>query len=154
MEKIIDLFFIINLLLISYTDYKSCEIPDALNLFILLLKGIKIFFFNYSFENSIIGFGVYPIILLVIYGYVSNIVGKELIGFGDVKLLSSIGFYIGYSSLFAVVYYYNIICLVGIVLCYVILKIVKKKEIRGIQIPFAPIVCLALFVLEVLEVTK
>lgn len=154
MEYIIDIIFLLILFRISYIDYKLYKIPNRLSLLILILKVIKIIFYNYNFENSVIGLGVYPLILLFLYGYCSDLIGKELIGFGDIKLVGSIGFYLGYKSLYNIIYYYNIICLVGITLCFIIIKIIKKENIRGIKIPFAPIVCLSLVILKVLEVTK
>ncbi|MFK4786059.1 prepilin peptidase [Fusobacterium sp. MFO224] len=151
MEKIIDLIFVIDLVVISFIDCKIYRIPNILNLWILFLKIIKIVFFGYSFESSIIGMGVYPIILLIIYGYISDYYKKELIGFGDIKLVSSIGFYVGYISLGQVITYYNIISLVGITLYYIIFKISKIKKIREAKLPFAPIVSLSIITFKILE---
>ena len=72
-------------------------------------------------------------------------------GFGDIKLVSSIGFYVGYISLGQVITYYNIISLVGITLYYIIFKISKIKKIREAKLPFAPIVSLSIITFKILE---
>lgn len=151
MEIIVDILFVGDLLFISLVDYKKYIIPNSLNLGILFLKTIKILLFGSNFEDSIIGMGVYPIILLIIYGYVSDFFGKELMGFGDIKLVASIGFYNGYTSIFQVMIFYNIISVVGILIYIIMLKFSKEKDLRDRKLPFSPIVILSYFIFKISE---
>ncbi|MFA6708170.1 MAG: prepilin peptidase [Fusobacterium sp.] len=151
MTMVIDVLFVIDLILICYIDSKKYIIPNILNLGIIFLKFIKIMFFNFSFEISYIGMGVYPIILLFIYGYISDFYNMELIGFGDVKLMASIGFYNGYNSIFEVMTYYNIISIMGILIYLIIRKTKLKKDLVEKKLAFAPTIILAYFILKISE---
>lgn len=151
MEIVVDILFVMNLVFISTIDYKKYSIPNSLNLGILVLKSIKIILFDFNFESSFIGMGVYPITLLIIYGYGSDFYNKELVGFGDIKLIASIGFYNGYSSIYGVMMYYNIISVVGISIYIIILKFAKEKDLKDRKLPFAPIIIFSYFILKILE---
>lgn len=151
MVMIINILFIIDLIFICYIDSKKYIIPNTLNLGIIFLKMLKIIFFNFSFEASFIGMGVYPIILLFIYGYISEIYKVELIGFGDVKLMMSIGFYNSYTSIFEVMTYYNIISIIGIFIYLIVVKVRRKRNSVETQLAFAPIIISSYFILKILE---
>jgi len=151
MVTIINILFIIDLIFICYIDSKKYIIPNTLNLGIVFLKMLKIIFFNFSFEASFIGMGVYPIILLFIYGYISEIYKVELIGFGDVKLMMSIGFYNSYTSIFQVMTYYNIISIIGIFTYLIVVKVRRKRDSVETKLAFAPIIILSYFILNILE---
>ena len=151
MVTIINILFIIDLIFICYIDSKKYIIPNTLNLGIVFLKMLKIIFFNFSFEASFIGMGVYPIILLFIYGYISEIYKVELIGFGDVILMMSIGFYNSYTSIFQVMTYYNIISIIGIFTYLIVVKVRRKRDSVETKLAFAPIIILSYFILNILE---
>ena len=97
---IIEIIFWIVLSFIVKSDFKEKIVPDKMTLSILLLGVVKIIFFQEDIENKIIGMGTYPVIFLLLYGYGEFLFKKEVVGFGDIKLLSSIGFYIGYLGIY------------------------------------------------------
>ena len=77
---ILDCLFVIILSIVFFKDLKTKTIPDYLNLILFLLGVIKIIFSEGDFEKSFIGMGVYPLILILIYGYVSDILKREVVG--------------------------------------------------------------------------
>ena len=130
-----DRILIISLLfVIIYIDIKKLYIPNTLNILLFILSIIfKGFEFN-TIENSIIGMGLYPLPLLILYGYLSDLLGKEVFGFGDIKILMNFGYILGYSNFFDIYIYYLIsfisASIIGILF---LLRREKRKEI-----PFSP----------------
>ena len=147
MERaIIEILFWIILFIILVIDFKKKIIPDTLTIIIFILGIIKIIFFDKDLENKLIGVGTYPILFNILYGYGDKIFKKEIIGFGDIKLLSSIGFYLGYFGLINLIIYYNIIFLLA-----PIYGIIYKVYYKENEIPFAPIIILATFIFNILQ---
>lgn len=135
---ILDCLFVITLSIVFFKDLKTKIIPDYLNLILFLLGVIKIIFSEGDFEKSIIGMGVYPLILILIYGYVSDILKREVVGFGDIKLLGAVGFYNGYSGFYDILILHNIIFTLGF---FVALPLyIFKKDVRDKEIAFAPFI--------------
>lgn len=139
-EKILDITLIVFFIFISYKDLKEKIIPDRFCLGIVFLGILKIIFCGKSFEESFIGFSVYPAVLIIIYGYGAEIMKKDIVGFGDIKLLGAVGFYIGYLGIYNLIVLYNIIFILGFV--FSIFLLITKKAERKTEIPFAPIICL------------
>ncbi|WP_300362196.1 prepilin peptidase [Fusobacterium sp.] len=145
-RSIIDILFGIILLIILIIDFKKKIIPDALTITIIILGIIKIIFFNENLENKLIGMGTYSILFNLLYGYGEKIFKKEVVGFGDIKLLSSIGFYLGYFGLIYLLIYYNIIFLIS-----PIYGIIYKKLYEEEEIPFAPVIILSTFIFIIIK---
>lgn len=145
-RSIIDILFWIILLIILIIDFKKKIIPDALTITIIILGIIKIIFFNENLENKLIGMGTYSILFNLLYGYGEKIFKKEVVGFGDIKLLSSIGFYLGYFGLIYLLIYYNIIFLIS-----PIYGIIYKKLYEEEEIPFAPVIILSTFIFIIIK---
>ena len=139
-EIILDFSFFIILFFISIKDLKEKEIPNFLTLGIIFLGILKIIFLHEDFEKNFLGFGVFPIFFLFLYGYAGDFLKKEIIGFGDIKLVSGIGFYFGYSGIYNLIIFHNIIFILGFLFLIPIffLKKIKKEE----EVPFAPCICL------------
>ena len=130
-----DRILIISLLfLIIYIDIKKLYIPNTLNILLFILFIIfKGFEFN-IIENSIIGMGLYSLPLLILYGYLSDLLGKEVFGFGDIKILMNFGYILGYSNFFDIYIYYLISFIsASIIGVLFLLRREKRKEI-----PFSP----------------
>ena len=139
-EIILDFSFFIILFFISLKDLKEKEIPNFLMLGIIFLGTLKIIFLREDFEKKFLGFGVFPVFFLFLYGYAGDFLKKEIIGFGDIKLVSGIGFYFGYSGIYNLIIFHNIIFILGFLFLMPIffLKKIKKEE----EVPFAPCICL------------
>ena len=139
-EIILDFSFFIILFFISLKDLKEKEIPNFLTLGIIFLGILKIIFLREDFEKKFLGFGVFPVFFLFLYGYAGDFLKKEIIGFGDIKLVSGIGFYFGYSGIYNLIIFHNIIFILGFLFLIPILFLRKIK--REGEIPFAPCICL------------
>ena len=109
MENIILIFLVAVSFLILVIDVKKLYIPNSLNIIFLIgaicYRGMDI----YEVENGILGAGVYTLPLLFFYGYGSDIAKKEIIGFGDIKLMVGVGYILGYSNFYTIYIYYIII---------------------------------------------
>lgn len=136
----LDFLLLIIFFLIMYKDIKDNIIPDSLTLGIFLLALMKILFVTKDFETGFLGMGTYPIVFLFIYGYVSDFLKKEVVGFGDIKLLAGIGFYLGYRNLYCLIIFYNIIFILSFL--YIIPYFFKNKVIKNQKIAFAPFICI------------
>lgn len=145
-RSIINILFWIILLIILIIDFKKKIIPDALTITIIILGIIKIIFFNENLENKLIGMGTYSILFNLLYGYGEKIFKKEVVGYGDIKLLSSIGFYLGYFGLTYLLIYYNIIFLISPIYGITYKKLYKEEEI-----PFAPVIILSTFIFIIIK---
>ena len=133
------LIFISLLIVAIWIDFYHLYIPDRIS-FSLFLLGVLGSFFTIGFENSFLGAGSFSLFYVLLYGVGENF-GKELIGFGDIKLSLGIGAVIGYFGLYQVFIFLNIAfitgAIVGIIL--ILLKIKTRKD----TIPFAPYIGLA-----------
>lgn len=131
MDRVLIIFI---LLIIIYIDVRKLYIPNSLNLFLLIVAIFSKSFDFFTIERSIIGMGIYTLPLLFLYGYLSDILNREVFGFGDIKLLMNLGYILGYSNFFDIYLYYLISFIsascIGIVF---LLRKEKRKEI-----PFSP----------------
>lgn len=134
------LFFIVK------SDFKRKIIPDKMTLLVFLLGIIKIIFFQEDIESKIIGIGTYPVFFLILYGYGELFFKKEVVGFGDIKLLSSIGFYIGYLGIYPLIIFYNIIFLFSF-----FYGITYKFYFKSNEVPFAPVIVIGTFIFYFLQ---
>lgn len=130
------LVLIILLLIIGIDIYKKI-IPNELNI-LLLIIGI---YSNYNFlEKALIGGAMYMFPFVLIYGYLSDYLKKEAIGYGDIKLVFSLGVYLKYNSLEEILIYLNIVFITATIMI-LILYLFKRKKIE--EIPMAPFLILA-----------
>lgn len=143
---IIEILFFIVLFLIAFIDLKKKIIPYSLTGLLFLFGVFRIFLFKESFENKIIGMSLFPIFFLILYGYGESIFKKEVVGFGDIKLLWTIGFYIGYRGIYELLIFYNIIFLIAPLYGFLYYKFRKKKEV-----PFAPILAIGTFIFRIFQ---
>ena len=138
MDRLIDILFYIFLILTAVKDIKERIISDILNIMIIILGVMKIIFFNGDFEKSIIGMGVFPLVFIIIYGYISEVLKKDVIGFGDIKFMGATGFYLGYSGIYNLIILYNTIFITAFIIVFPLLLLKKIK--KEAEIPFAPFI--------------
>lgn len=128
-------------LLIIKIDLKKLYIPDLLNILFLLAT---IVYKGNDIENSVIGAGIYPLPLIILYGYISDLLKKDVIGFGDIKLMISIGYLLGYTDFYDLYFFYFLAFLLGGI--YGVVLLIIRKENREVQMPFSPFLILALYI--------
>lgn len=122
------------LLLICIIDIQKLIIPDYLNLLLLLLAFLYRGFNLINIENSLIGMGIYSLIPLFLYGYLRG----EPIGFGDIKLMLSLGYILGYTSIFDVFTFYTVAFSLAAIFGILLLLVYRDKKVFKKQLPFSP----------------
>jgi len=131
-------------------DYKLQIIPNRLNMTMFEIGIILMFLagiFNANiaidmFLGMLTGAGIFLLITLI-GGF---IVGKEAMGFGDVKLMGALGIYFGLSNIIMITL---MSFLIGAVLSIILLATKTKKTDE--YIPFGPFIVLATFIAMVVH---
>lgn len=136
-----EILLLILTLLIMKIDLKKLYIPNILNF--LFLVGV-VFYKENEIESSVIGAGIYPLPLIILYGYISDLLKKDVIGFGDIKLMISIGYLLGYTDFYDLYFFYFLAFLLGGV--YGVILLIIRKENREVQMAFSPFLILALYI--------
>lgn len=138
--------FCITVILFSIVieDMKYHRISNYKNI-LLLLIGV---YLNKDFiEKSVLGAAIYATPYMLVYGYLSDILKKEAIGFGDVKLSFSLGGLLGYTDIKSVMdLFFRSFFLASIYIIFLyVFKGLKKREF-----PFSPFIILSFLSIEVL----
>ena len=131
-------------LVIFFIDIKHFIIPDSLNFFLISIGLIKNFLpvtylnLNQDMFSSLFG-GLlgYFVIWLIIISY-KKIKKVEAMGFGDAKLLSAIGFLLGFQSIFITLF---IAAILGLI--FSVPNLITRKSSLKTAIPFGPFLILA-----------
>jgi leader peptidase (prepilin peptidase)/N-methyltransferase len=124
--------FISILIVIAGIDLENYYIPDLCS-GILILFGVGSSIFTIGIESSLLGAGIYSLFFVLLYGF-GEVIKKEIIGFGDIKLALGIGSVLGYESLEKVWLFLNIAFILGAAVG--IILIVTKIKSRKDYIPF------------------
>ena len=93
---------------------------------------------------------VYPMPLIILY-ILEDYFKKELIGFGDIKLMMVIGGNMGYKSLAEVVKFYHVVYFLAGITIILFLLYMKYKGKKAEYIPFAPFLATG-FIMRVLNI--
>lgn len=128
------LIFVWALIVLAVIDINTQLLPDDITLPLLWL-GLLINLNNVftDSQSSIIGAVAGYLSLWSIYWFFKLLTGKEGMGYGDFKLLSAIGAWLGWSMLPVVIIFSSLVgALVGIGL------IIAAKLQKNIPIPFGP----------------
>lgn len=123
------------LLVVAYIDLDTMLIYDRFNILILVLALIKIIISSGPFPDALIGLAIVCLPLSILS------LKFNAMGFGDVKLLASSAFLLGTQSL--IVAFIIAVILGGI---HGIILIKSKKADSKSVIPFAPYLCIGLFI--------
>jgi len=126
--------FVCLLIIVIFVDLKHMIIPDEISIGGVIAGFLMSFFSsNITFKESLIGILVGGGILYAIIWIYYIFTKKEGMGGGDVKLLAMIGAFLGYRSIFFVIFSASII---GTIIA-VPFMILKGKG-RDFAIPFGP----------------
>ena len=126
------------LIIIAYYDYKEKIIIDKGIIFLLIYGFIKNMNSN-DLENYFLGMFTYPSVLLAIYS-MEDYFEKQLIGFGDIKLMMVLGGIIKYHSIYDILIFYQTLFIISGV--YVIMMIILFKKKKTDYIAFGPLIIL------------
>lgn len=122
---------------ICLSDIFYMIIPDQHILLIFSLGLLDIPYSNIS--SKIIGFftGVLPFLILLIIGLLLK--NEEYIGFGDIKLMASLGFLVGYTNIINIYIISSLLSGIFFILLLIFIKITKKNTSLEF-LPFAPFI--------------
>lgn len=139
------LLILASLILIFYIDYKKMIIPDSLNIFIglisILLIILSIFKKIPLFINSyldIIASLIFIIFVSLIIILIKVFKKKEVMGFGDIKLLFALGIYLGLINILIIIFLSSLISIISEGIIYKF----KRK-----MFPFGPYIVIATIIL-------
>lgn len=132
------------LIVLSYIDINEYILPDKLTFF-LFISGVALFFTgNNSLESSFLGAAAYSFPFLILYVFGEDVLKKDVMGFGDIKLAAGVGAYIGYTSFFKLYLFFTIAFVTGAIISVflILFKIRKREEL----VPFGPYIALSAFI--------
>lgn len=127
------IFTFIVLLLVAAAavkDFKSRQIPDTVNILIVVIGFVKIIVLAEMRKSSIVGFVCAAVLMTI-----CKLVMKDGLGEGDVKLISALGFFLGISRFIPFMVITSLVSVI-VATVMVILKKMKKND----SLPFAPLV--------------
>jgi len=127
------------LLVISYIDAKTQEIPDILVGAIALAGAVWIVLGGITWQNALLGAAAGALPLLIIDRLSLILAKKDAFGYGDVKLMAAAGLFLGWQLVFVAFFF----AFVSGGLVAAVLLLIKKVE-RGQYIAFAPFLCLGI----------
>lgn len=127
------LFFIIYILLIiSVIDYSKLIIPNVLIIVLFSLVFVFLILNSEHIINQVYKSLVIPLCLIVIRHLFKIFNNKEVIGFGDIKLIFVLSLLLDITLVFTALWFSSLIALISISL----FNIKKLNKIRDIKIPF------------------
>lgn len=141
-----------SLILAFVMDIKYMIIPNTCSILILLSGVIKniVEFNKDNIINSLYGLLIGGLTLFIIDFIFEKITKKEGFGYGDMKLLGSIGLFLGYKSVIVIM----ILSVIISALFSIIYLIVNKiKHIKDAYLPFGPFIVISTFIVCIIPAT-
>ncbi|MGL5052866.1 MAG: prepilin peptidase [Cetobacterium sp.] len=144
------IYFIVCIILIEIVrrDTREKIVLNKSNLGLLLI-GIYLGFLENNLEMRVIGSAVYTLPFLFIYAYGSDLLQKECLGVGDIKLMSSLGMLLGFKNFYTILIFLNLSFMSA--LFFIISKYLITKKIDK-EIAFGPFLIVAYIFIQVLEI--
>lgn len=146
LETLLYITFATILIVISYIDINEYYIPDRFS-FSLFIIGILFSFIpgGVSPESSFIGAAAYGFPFLFLYILGEDLLKKEVMGFGDIKLGIGIGAVLGYSGFYNFYIFFTFCFVIGaaVSILLILLKIKSRKDL----IPFGPFIAFSAFIM-------
>ena len=134
-----------SLVVLTLIDFEHQLLPDVITLPLLwlgLLVNTLDFGFGVSLEEAVIGAIAGYSILWAFYWVFKLSTGKEGMGYGDFKLLSALGAWMGWKSLLLIIGLSSIVCaILGLIM------ILAKRSDKSMPIPFGPFLAGAGFIM-------
>lgn len=134
-----------SLVVLTLIDFEHQLLPDVITLPLLwlgLLVNTLDFGFGISLEEAVIGAIAGYSILWAFYWVFKLATGKEGMGYGDFKLLSALGAWMGWKSLLLIIGLSSIVCaILGLIM------ILAKRSDKSMPIPFGPFLAGAGFII-------
>lgn len=146
MEIILNLAIFLLLFWLCKEDIKTRTVSNIGNLLFLVLAFISARQQGVQFGEIFIFMALYPFPLLFLYGYLSDFLGKDILGFGDIKFLMGVGALLSTNFLWISLYYFYLLSfLIASIMGGIYFWMTKEKEI-----PMLPAFCLGLMLEKIL----
>lgn len=129
-DKIFTFMVLLLVAAAAVKDFKSRQIPDTVNILIVVIGFVKIIVLAEMRKSSIVGFVCAAVLMTI-----CKLVMKDGLGAGDVKLISALGFFLGISRFIPFMVITSLVSVI-VATVMVILKKMKKND----SLPFAPLV--------------
>lgn len=126
------------LMYIFVIDIKRKIIPERGFLMLLLIGFLKALYFN-SLIEYYLGICAFSMPLLFLY-IVEDYVKKELIGFGDIKLMIAVGGLLTYKNIMKVADFYILLYISGGIFSVFLLMYLKIRRKKAEYIAFGPFI--------------
>lgn len=146
---ILEIIEYIALFYICIIDIRKKIIPDR-GFIILVIIGLLKSMLKANVEGYFLGMCVYPMPLIILY-ILEDYFKKELIGFGDIKLMMVIGGSLGYKNLAEVIKFYHVVYFIAGITVILFILYAKYKGKKTEYIPFAPFLATG-FIMRVLNI--
>ena len=146
---ILEIIEYIALFYICIIDIRKKIIPDR-GFIILVIIGLLKSMLKANVEGYFSGMCVYPMPLIILY-ILEDYFKKELIGFGDIKLMMVIGGSLGYKNLAEVIKFYHVVYFIAGITVILFILYAKYKGKKTEYIPFAPFLATG-FIMRVLNI--
>ena len=146
---ILEIIEYITLFYICIIDIRKKIIPDR-GFIILVIIGLLKGMTSANIEGYFLGMCVYPMPLIILY-ILEDYFKKELIGFGDIKLMMGIGGNMGYKSLAEVVKFYHVVYFIAGITVILFMLYAKYKAKKAEYIPLSPFLATG-FIMRVLNI--
>lgn len=152
MDRLLIFLLYISILFIIFFDINKKYIPNILNFFLLIfcffIRGLN------NIETFFIGASTYTLPVLLLYGYISDLLKREVIGFGDIKLIIALGglLYTPQINLLLQIYIFYLITFLTasfFILFMVIYTFFSrtKQNLKNKEIAFSPFICISFVIL-------
>lgn len=129
---------------LAWKDYNERIIPNKIILVMLIFRMIYLIPEFYVYQNKffdILKDNVLAFIFIGAFLILVQLLFKNSIGMGDIKLMIIMAFYQGFSGVFSSIFFSMImICIFGIIL------LILKKKTRKDTLPFAPAILIGSYV--------
>ena len=141
MDFLLTFIIYVTYMYIFITDIKSRIIPET-GIVILIVAGFIKAVQNGNMDGYYIGMCSYQMPLLLLY-MLEDFFQRELIGFGDIKLMIGIGGILTYRNMEEILkFYHTLYFLSGITLIFLI-PVFKYRKVKMDYIPFAPFIIIS-----------
>lgn len=148
-KTILVLLPITTLWFLAYKDFKTMEVDNVVSLILLialLLVNLILFFFNIQFGEIALRNLLGAICLGTVFQLIVLSTKEKGLGQGDVRIAIISGLMVGFNNLVLWTY-----ITVFSALIYGSILAVRKKQFRGLKIPFVPFMALGTIVILVLS---
>lgn len=127
-------------------DMRKREVSNLGNLLFLMVSALYVLQRGGSLEKILVFMSVYAFPLVFIYGYLSDFLQKEVLGFGDIKFVMGIGTLMSTHSLWGSLYYFYLISFCFASILGILYYLLRKQR----EIPMLPAFCIGFCVVQVL----